>query len=179
MHYKKSKVVFGLGNEPFSLTYRNTRHNSGSDLLLILGKDLNLNFARKVCNYHEFFAVEFNSVIFLIYQNYINNSGYVKFFLDYYDLNSLDMLVINDEVTLKYGYSVYQDSCQGHKGHNGIRHLKQQLNTDFKRLKLGIDWHKNLAEYVLSQHTITQKSILENQYLTHLKQILQDKFYDA
>ena len=75
---------------------------------------------------------------------YMNNSGIaVRAFVDFYKLNSEDILVISDDLDLDLGkFRLRRNGSSG--GHNGLKSIISHLGTDdFKRLRIGISNDKD------------------------------------
>lgn len=71
-------------------------------------------------------------------QSYMNNSGGpVRALLDYYRLDSRQLLVAHDELDLEPGTARLKVGG-GHGGHNGLRDIMRHGGQDFMRLRLGI-----------------------------------------
>jgi len=133
------KLIVGLGNP--GKEYEKTRHNIGFMLIdNLLG---NVKFKEKFNGlYYE--KNYDDKIIFLKPQTYMNNSGEcVRKFVDYYNINSKDILIIQDDLDMISGtYKFKTNSSSG--GHNGINSIISHLGTkDFMRLKVGIKTDKN------------------------------------
>ena len=71
-------------------------------------------------------------------QSYMNLSGGpVRAAMDYYRLNTAQLLVAHDEIDLPPG-TVRLKLGGGHGGHNGIRDVIRHCGADFMRLRLGV-----------------------------------------
>ena len=61
----------------------------------------------------------------------------VRAVLDYYRLDTSNLLVAHDEIDLPPG-TVRLKTGGGHGGHNGLRDIIQHCGPDFMRLRLGV-----------------------------------------
>ena len=129
------KIIVGLGNPGSS--YNDTRHNVGFIVLdNYLGdvkwkKKFNAEYYEEIINGEK--------VLFVKPLTYMNLSGdAVVQFVNYYDIDLSDILVVHDDLDLKFGtYKLKTNSCDG--GHYGIKSIINRLNSkDFARLKIGI-----------------------------------------
>lgn len=142
------KLIVGLGNP--GKDYKNTRHNVG---FLVLDNYLNTSDWKEKfnANYHEA-RINGEKVLFIKPLTYMNLSGdaIVKF-INYYDVNLDDILVIHDDLDLPFStYKLKKNSSAG--GHNGIKSIINRLNSqDFARLKIGVSHDKTIdtKDYVL------------------------------
>lgn len=156
------KIVVGLGNP--GKQYENTRHNIGFMLLdkysqlhnILIDKD-------KFGGLYTIDNLYGQKVIFLKPQEYINLSGEVlKRFVDYYDIDTDDILIINDDLDLEIG--VFKLKPGGSSaGHNGLKNIEFNLKTkNYKRLKIGISNNKQIdtKDYVLGKLSAYEKEII-------------------
>jgi PTH1 family peptidyl-tRNA hydrolase len=148
------KLVFGLGNP--GQQYENTLHNAGFLALDELAKQLGFPaFRRHRGAYAAEGRVGTDRVMLVKPQTYMNLSG--KCVLDlaaYYKVDSMDILVLYDDVDLPPGTIRVRD--HGSAGtHNGMRSIIGEIGTQaFCRIRIGAgspppQW--DLADYVLSR----------------------------
>lgn len=150
------KLIVGLGNP--GKDYQNTRHNVG---FLVLDNFLKTNDWKEKFNalYHEE-RMNGEKVIFVKPLTYMNLSGdaIVKF-VNYYDVNVQDILVIHDDLDLPFStYKLKKNSSSG--GHNGIKSIINRLGTqEFARLKIGVSHDKSIdtKDYVLGNFSKSEK----------------------
>lgn len=89
---------------------------------------------------------------------YMNDSGRpVRAAIDFYRVPTERLVVIHDEIELPFG-EFRTKFGGGHKGHNGIRSIIQEVGTpDFHRIRFGVGRPGNpdvgVADYVLSNFT--------------------------
>jgi len=147
-------IVVGLGN-PES-RYERTLHNAGFWFADELARRFNGEF-----KYEKRFDAEVckvsvaNSDIWIAKpQSYMNLSGGpVRGMLDYYRLDSKQLLVAHDEIDLPPG-TVRLKHGGGHGGHNGLRDVIQHCGREFMRLRIGVGHpgHKDqVTSYVLKK----------------------------
>ena len=153
------KLIVGLGNP--GKEYVNTRHNVGFIVLdYYLG---HVKYKEKFNGlYYELDKGE--KIIFLKPQTFMNNSGdCVKKFVDYYKIDSNDILIIHDDLDLEIGKIKYKyNSSSG--GHNGIKSIINMLGTqEFLRLKIGISKidKKDVIDQLLVE-MMTDESLYDN-----------------
>ncbi|MFH2138430.1 MAG: aminoacyl-tRNA hydrolase [Candidatus Omnitrophota bacterium] len=147
------KLIVGLGNP--GLRYQNTKHNAGFWVIDEIAKQekisLNKQKFNSVWTKHQYAD---KSVILVKPATYMNLSGIaVKSFADYFNLNSDDILIVFDDISLKLG-SVRLRASGSAGGHNGLHSIIENLGTNnIARLRLGIDTdadYDDLSGYVLS-----------------------------
>ncbi len=147
------KVIIGLGNP--GAEYEKTRHNSG---FMVIDKIANLLNVSVIKKEHQALTgkttYKGQQVVLLKPQTYMNNSGIaVSSFINYYHVDIDDILVIYDDLDLKYGQLRLR--CKGSAGgHNGIKSIISQLSTDsFKRIRIGIQKNPQIpvVDYVLGK----------------------------
>lgn len=143
------KMIVGLGNP--GKQYERTRHNSGFMAIDKVAEKLNLNIDKK-----EFAALtaKNNQVILVKPQTYMNNSGEaVSQIMKYYHVDINDLLIIYDDLDLKYGQlRLRLKGSSG--GHNGIKSIINYIHSEnFKRIRIGIEKNPLIetADYVLGK----------------------------
>ena len=143
------KMIVGLGNP--GKQYERTRHNSGFMAIDKVAEKLNLNIDKK-----EFaaLAAKNNQVILVKPQTYMNNSGEaVSQIMKYYHIDINDLLIIYDDLDLKYGQlRLRLKGSSG--GHNGIKSIINYIHSEnFKRIRIGIEKNPLIetADYVLGK----------------------------
>lgn len=155
-------IVF-LGN-PGS-QYRQTRHNTGWLFCGYLEQRGHLSSSWQ----EKFHALvcKVGNTVYLKPQTFMNNSGIsVQECAKFYNIDAKDILVVHDDIELKFG-EVKKQLGGGMGGHNGLRSIKQNLNTDqFMRLRIGVgrpedsNEHIDVATWVTSRFSeIEEKSL--------------------
>lgn len=157
------KIVVGLGNPGDK--YKYTRHNAGFMALdhYLQGKELikcQSKFGGNICEMH-FHATK---TFFVKPAGYMNTSGeVVQEIMKFYKVDPQnDLLVIHDEIDLKFGYHKFAKDS-GHAGHNGVRSIIDHIGTqDFARIRIGIETRQSKLEsptedFVL--HNFTKEQI--------------------
>lgn len=154
------KLVVGLGNP--GKEYNLTRHNVG---FIILDKYLgDINWSSKFNGLYYEKNINNEKVIFVKPQSYMNLSGnVVQKFINFYKIDSKDLLVIHDDLDLPVGkFRIKINSSSG--GHNGIKDIISCLNTnEFVRLKIGISQNRNIdtKDYVLGKFSKSDLEIID------------------
>lgn len=162
------KIIVGLGNPGSS--YNDTRHNVGFIVLdNYLGdvkwkKKFNAEYYEEIINGEK--------VLFVKPLTYMNLSGdAVVQFVNYYDIDLSDILVVHDDLDLKFGtYKLKTNSSDG--GHNGIKSIINRLNSkDFARLKIGISHDRSIdtKDYVLGNFSKADKELFKKEQDTYNK----------
>ncbi len=171
------KLVVGLGNK--GREYENTRHNMGFMLVdrYLQYKNITDKFKEKFNAMYIETTINNEKVIFIKPMTYMNNSGIaVRAFLDFYKLNSEDILVISDDLDLDLGkFRLRRNGSSG--GHNGLKSIISHLGTDnFKRLRIGISNDKDdVINYVLSKFSKKELNEIDIMFDT-LVDVLDDYF---
>ena len=153
-------VIVGLGNP--GNKYHNTKHNIGFWIIDKLASDYSLDFKLGKGNY---MYSKYDNITFLKPLTYMNDSGIaVKEYLDYFNIEINQLLVIYDDIDLTIGQFRFksQGSSAGQKGLDSIIY---HLKTDqFSRLKIGIGNKNNqqpLKSYVLSPFNENDTLLIE------------------
>ena len=131
-------MIVGLGNP--GEKHERTLHNAGFWFVDALARKLGGSF-----RYEKKFDAEVCKVslsgrdVWLAKpQSYMNLSGQpVRAMLDYYRLDTGELLVAHDEIDLPPG-TVRLKKGGGHGGHNGLRDIIKHGDPDFMRLRLGV-----------------------------------------
>ena len=171
------KLVVGLGNK--GREYENTRHNMGFMLVdrYLQYKNITDKFKEKFNAMYIETTINNEKVIFIKPMTYMNNSGIaVRAFVDFYKLNSEDILVISDDLDLDLGkFRLRRNGSSG--GHNGLKSIISHLGTDnFKRLRIGISNDKDdVINYVLSKFSKKELNEIDTMFDT-LVTVLDDYF---
>lgn len=131
-------IVAGLGNPGDKYTY--TRHNAGFMAIDYLQQKYNFKTNRSkfkaLCGEA---TVNSKRVLFMKPQTFMNLSGEaVKEAADFYKVPNDNIIIIYDDVSFDPGtMRIKRKGSAG--GHNGIKNIILQLNTDvFPRIKLGV-----------------------------------------
>ena len=147
------KMIVGLGNP--GKEYENTRHNVGFMVIDNFAESLGIKIDKKKFNgLYESVLVNGEKIILLKPLSYMNLSGsVVKKFVDYYDLDPSDILVISDDLDLPFlTYRLRLFGSSG--GHNGLKDIEKHLQTNkFKRFRIGISNDRSIdaVDYVLGK----------------------------
>ena len=160
------KIIVGLGN-PGDI-YNNTRHNVGYLVLDSYLGDVKWKNKFNAEYYEENIAGE--KVLFVKPLTYMNLSGdSVVQFVNYYNIDIDDLLVIQDDLDLVFGtYKIKTNSSDG--GHNGIKSIINRLSSKgFARLKIGISHDRSIdtKDYVLgnfSKKEMDEFKVLQDTY---------------
>lgn len=153
------KLIVGIGNP--GEEYENTRHNIG---FMIIDNFLGIIKYQEKFN-TMYYKKEINGeiVYFIKPLTYVNNSGIaVRKFMDYFNIDIDDLLVIQDDLDEEIGkYKLKKHSSSG--GHNGIKSIISSLKSeDFLRLKVGINnKHNDVIDFVLGKFSKKEKKIID------------------
>lgn len=131
-------IIAGLGNPDEK--YERTLHNAGFWFVDTLAREFGGDF-----RYDKKFdadccriAIGRQEVRLIKPQSYMNLSGGpVRAAMDYFRLDTSQLLVAHDEIDLPPG-TVRLKSGGGHGGHNGIRDIIRHCGAEFLRLRLGV-----------------------------------------
>jgi PTH1 family peptidyl-tRNA hydrolase len=158
---KISYLIAGLGNP--GKKYHETRHNIGFMVVDFLADKFNKKFKKNVDTFRSA-VFEYNSeeIILLKPTTYMNLSGIaVALGVRYYDIVLSNLLVICDDIDLKFGtIRIRAKGSDG--GQKGLRSIISNLETkDFARLRIGVGDHfQDAADYVLSPFSPEEKKDL-------------------
>ena len=145
------KLVVGLGNP--EKKYEFTRHKCGFRAIDYYASKNNLSFKSKFNGHYAETIVNNTKLILLKPQTYMNLSGEsVIKFVNYYNINIEDILVIYDDVDFEIGtFKIKKTGSSG--GHNGIKDIINKLKTeDIPRVRIGISKSNyDMINYVLGK----------------------------
>jgi len=155
------KLIIGLGNP--GKEYEKTRHNIG---FMCVDNYVDNNLWKEKFNalYLEM-MIDGEKVLFIKPLTYMNLSGQaVKCFVDYFKIDIVDILVIQDDLDLPVGQiRLKVNSSAG--GHNGIKSIINEIgNENFARLKIGIANNKNYEtkDYVLGKFNEEEDKLIKD-----------------
>ena len=157
-------IIAGLGNP--TREYEKTRHNVGFDTIDVLADKLNTSVdEKKFKGLYGRGIIAGEKVILLKPQTFMNLSGEsVREAADFYKVDPEHIIVIYDDISLDVGQlRIRKKGSAG--GHNGIKHIIQQLGTqNFVRIKVGVGakpkgW--DLADYVLGRFDKEDRALIE------------------
>ena len=169
-------LIVGLGNP--GTNYSNTRHNLGADWVIGFCNKQGI-LLRNNNKLNAKIAIISNDIYFMVSNSYMNHSGFsIQKFCDYYKMAFDDLLVVHDDLDLNPG-DIRLKLSVGHGGHNGLRHIIEQLQSNnFKRLRIGIG-HPQLrgqvTDYVLARPS-HQEQLLINMAVENSWQIVPEVF---
>ncbi|MBH0231838.1 aminoacyl-tRNA hydrolase [Halobacillus yeomjeoni] len=159
------KCIVGLGNP--GKKYEQTRHNIGFMVIEELARQN--HWSLNQTKFRGLYTIEHvggEKVLVLEPQTYMNLSGEsLRAFMDYYEIDIEDILVIYDDLDLPPG-KIRLRKKGGHGGHNGIRNIIDQLGTkEFKRLRVGVGRPSvpmSVVDYVLGKFDKDQQGPVED-----------------
>lgn len=153
-------IIAGLGNP--GKKYVGTRHNMGFEAMdAVAAKyDIDIKKAKFNALYGEG-MIEGEKVVLVKPQTFMNLSGEsIREFKAWYKTENTEIIIIYDDVSLPVGkMRIRPKGSAG--GHNGIKSIIYQLNTDvFPRIKIGVGSPENpnydLADYVLGKFSTNE-----------------------
>lgn len=144
------KLIVGLGNPEEK--YKNNRHNVGFIILDEFAKKqvLDWNYDKKAKSK----IAKGSNFILLKPLTFMNLSGEaVRACVDFYKIDSTDVIVVHDELDLAFGKNKFQINISS-AGHRGIESIVDNIKTqNFWRYRIGIGRPESgelVEKYVLS-----------------------------
>ncbi|MDH3004756.1 MAG: aminoacyl-tRNA hydrolase [Candidatus Shikimatogenerans sp. JK-2022] len=135
----KPYLLVGLGNP--TKKYKYTRHNIGSLIInyLIKKKKIKQNLKNKLGNIY-IYKKKNKKFYILLSNSYINNIGLsIKYFLNKYKLTNNNLIVISDDIYLKFGKIKIKKNESSSGGHNGLKNIHKVLKKKkYIKIKIGI-----------------------------------------
>jgi PTH1 family peptidyl-tRNA hydrolase len=161
------RLIVGLCNP--GTQYDQTRHNAGSWFVESLAKHHNGQWKSdaKLFGRTSKIVIGSHELLLLLPDTFMNRSGKsVAAAVNFYKLQSTQVLVVHDELDLSPGIARFKDGG-GHGGHNGLRDIIPALGnkSDFLRLRIGIGHPghaKAVSNYVLSKPDQGDKAAIEH-----------------
>ena len=146
------RVIVGIGNP--GEKYSRTRHNVGFMVLEAFAKQYGIPLKEESRFMGRVGQVRRGgcSVRLLLPNTYMNNSGQaVRKLVNYFDVESENVLVVGDDVARPFG-TLRLRGQGGAGGHNGLKSIESQLGTkEYPRLKVGVGDRQfgSLSDHVL------------------------------
>lgn len=173
-------IIIGLGNK--GLSYKNTYHNMGFDVVSKIAKELGVRFSHTECKAKTAVTnVNGKRVVLAKPETYMNLSGEsVRELMGKYKETADGIIVIYDDIDIAIG-TIRARNAGSAGTHNGMRNIVECLNgnTAFKRIRIGTGFdHGNVPLYnvVLSKVKGENKTLVEastdfvaNELLSFLK----------
>lgn len=173
-------IIIGLGNK--GLSYKNTYHNMGFDVVSKLAKELGVRFLHTECKAKTAVTnVNGKRVVLAKPETYMNLSGEsVRELMGKYKETADGIIVIYDDIDIAIG-TIRARNAGSAGTHNGMRNIVECLNgnTAFKRIRIGTGFdHGNVPLYnvVLSKVKGENKTLVDastdfvaNELLSFLK----------
>ena len=158
--------IIGRGNQ--NKKYNFTRHNIGKDWLKDISRTYDVNFSKKLKFEAEIGESHSSSILWVIPNNYVNNSGNTVFkIIKSTNLEARNFLILHDDLDLKIG-NVRLKESGGHGGHNGLRDIIKKIGSDkFNRIRIGIGHpgsKDEVTNWVLNKFNPEEKKQLEISY---------------
>lgn len=163
-------AVVGLGNP--GEKYAHTRHNAGHLVIAALvGRVGGTLSSHRASHTHAMSArvgagpgVSGERLILATPDSYMNTSGGpVKALLDYFDVQSTDLIVIHDDLDLPFG-TLKLKRGGGEGGHNGLKSISKSLgDKNYIRLRFGIGrppGQQDPADFVLRPFSTVERKNL-------------------
>lgn len=157
--------VVGLGNP--GKDYEKTRHNIGFMVVDEVAKACSMSLEKSkfdgLLGKGRIFS---RQIILLKPMTFMNRSGNsVARVLDYFGLDSANMLVIYDDLDLEFGKIRIKEKG-GHGGHNGMRSIISSVGiSEFPRIRIGIgrpSGEKDVTAHVLGGFSKEEKKTLDD-----------------
>ena len=173
-------IIIGLGNK--GLSYKNTYHNMGFDVVSKLAKELGVRFSHTEGKAKTAVTnVNGKRVVLAKPETYMNLSGEsVRELMGKYKETADGIIVIYDDIDIAIG-TIRARNAGSAGTHNGMRNIVECLNgnTAFKRIRIGTGFdHGNVPLYnvVLSKVKGENKTLVDastdfvaNELLSFLK----------
>lgn len=173
-------IIIGLGNK--GLSYKNTYHNMGFDVVSKLAKELGVRFSHTECKAKTAVTnVNGKRVVLAKPETYMNLSGEsVRELMGKYKETADGIIVVYDDIDIAIG-TIRARNAGSAGTHNGMRNIVECLNgnTAFKRIRIGTGFdHGNVPLYnvVLSKVKGENKTLVDastdfvaNELLSFLK----------
>ena len=157
------KLVVGLGNP--GKRYDGTRHNVGFMVMDVLVSAPGIGafqsrFDADVTEWQE----DGEKILLMKPETFMNLSGRaVRQAVDFYQLETPDLLVICDDMALPLGKLRFR-ARGSHGGHNGLRDIQSHLGTsEYSRLRIGVDvpeGEKEAVDHVLGKFKPSEKPVI-------------------
>ena len=158
------KLIVGLGNP--GAKYEGTRHNVGFATLDLLAKRHGVTFDAAPRGI-EALGGRWRAADAVLAKplTFMNHSGAaIVGLLQFYKIETADLLVIVDEVQLDTGRIRIRPSGSA-GGHNGLKSVIASLGTiEFSRLRIGVgrgDSRRDLADHVLARFESDERPVIE------------------
>lgn len=178
-------IIIGLGNK--GLSYKNTYHNMGFDVVSKLAKELGVRFSHTECKAKTAVTnVNGKRVVLAKPETYMNLSGEsVRELMGKYKETADGIIVIYDDIDIAIG-TIRARNAGSAGTHNGMRNIVECLNgnTAFKRIRIGTGFdHGNVPLYnvVLSKVKGENKTLVDAStdfVATELLSFLKDGDFD-
>ena len=161
-------LLVGLGNPGEKYTF--TRHNTGFMALDFIAQKCGVKVNRvrfkSLCGEARIGGCR---VLLLKPQTFMNLSGEaVREAADFYKIPPENIIVLFDDVNFDVG-AMRIRRCGSDGGHNGIKSIIYQLNSDaFPRVKIGVGKKPtpdyDLADFVLGSYSDSDKKVLFSEF---------------
>lgn len=172
------KLVFAQGNP--GPKYEKTRHNVGFLALDYFAKQHNVSFQPKPKFFAEIAEVALGGekVQLIKPTTFYNDTGMsARALVDYYNLETSDMLVIHDELALPFA-TIRTRSKGRDAGNNGIKSLNAHLGENYPRVRVGtrneIAEKQDPYDFVLSKFTADEADKLQKDIFPKVSELIDD-----
>jgi peptidyl-tRNA hydrolase, PTH1 family len=133
------KLIAGLGNP--GQEYTQTRHNAGFWFVDLLARKHSLSFRAESRFQAEICRLRSNGVDCWVCKpmTFMNSSGHaIRAVVNFYRIPVEQIMIVHDEIDLDAGVVRFKQGG-GHGGHNGLRDIIEQLDSNaFNRLRIGV-----------------------------------------
>lgn len=158
----KKYLIVGLGN--IGEKYYNTRHNIGFKILDAIAKTEEINFETKKLGDLTQFRFKGRTLLLLKPNTYMNLSGKaVKYWMTKEKIPLENVLIICDDLNIPFE-SLRLKPKGSDGGHNGLKDINQQLNTQqYTRLRFGVGSKfakGRQVDYVLGEWTDEELDVI-------------------
>lgn len=170
------KIIFAQGNP--GNEYRHSRHNVGFFALDQLALRHSKEFTKKP-KFHADIAElsEAGEKVLLVKPTtFYNETGQsARLLMDFYKLDSTDILVIHDDLALPFG-TIRTRQKGSDAGNNGIKSLNAHLGQDYTRIRVGV-WNELRdrmpdADFVLGNFNRLETEALQTTIIPKIAEIV-------
>lgn len=163
MDDNKKFLIVGLGNAENE--YTGTRHNIGFEVLVALGKQLDVTFKTERYAYVARAKYKGRNLILIMPTTFMNLSGKaVKYWMETEQIQAQNILVISDDLDLPVAQLRIRPKGGG-GSHNGLNHIIETLgHGNYPRLRFGIGKNYPMGyqvDYVLGKFSSEERPIID------------------
>lgn len=164
-------MIYLIGLQNPGVSFKNTRHNIGGDFLEYLYKKNNIvkSWEKEKNLYHSIINFHDSEITLILPLTFMNKSGEIFWFFKNKNREEFkNIYILSDDMETDFSkIKLKTHENKSHKGHNGLKSIKEHFSVLPNIIALGIGRPESrdkeiIGNYVLSKFTAIEQSTISS-----------------